>query len=125
MTSKEEISFMQGILLNNGRLNESESLTLAHASWLNRYVDLGFWMFGLTIQGGWLTDAGKDFFIEELWEAEGPNISTRLQIQVAHLTRCLEFAKSRLKIHQDNLSIGQIENMEAKWPDSAVAATGT
>lgn len=123
--TKEEIQFMQGILLNNGKLTENESLSLQQTSWLNRYVDQGFWQYGLKIQAGWLTDDGKDYFIEVLWESEMPQgASTRFEMRIAHLIRIVNFAKEKLKMHQDNLSIGMIETMESEWPDSAVAARG-
>lgn len=119
--SKEEIQFMQGILLNNGKLTENESLSLEQTSWLNRYVDLGFWKYGLKIQAGWLTDDGKEYFIEVLWESEMPQgASTRFEMRIAHLTRVLEFAKEKLKMHRDNLSLGMIERMESEWPGSVV-----
>lgn len=138
--SKEELKFMGDILMNNGSIDPTliGSLSLDHTSWLNGWADRGYWAYGLTIQGGWLTPDGKEFFIEVLWENEMPTASTRME-QVwegrahamqgtAHeLFKILRFAKDKLKQRGDNLSIDMIDQMEKKitWPDSAVAEAKT
>lgn len=69
MLSTPELKFMQEILNNEGKIDtDRPSLTLDEISWLNRYVDFGYWQFGLNITCGWLTDAGHDFFIESIWD---------------------------------------------------------
>lgn len=77
--SKEELKFMSDLIgTKNGKLDPAESFTLDHANWLNRYADLGFWKFGLNIQGGWLTEEGRDWMINTLWENECP-VSNRME----------------------------------------------